>query len=209
MKRLVIIVAMIVAPIMTFGQGLFDKYEDMDEVTSVVFTKKVFRMLAELKLDLDDPEAQEVMDMAANITGLKVLTTGDPKVSAQMKADVDGYLRSASLEELMRIKDGDQTVKFYVKEGKDDNHVKELLMFVTGLKEAMKDQDITINGEKRELETVILSLTGDIDLRQSYKFKRKTKVIVYNLLRNLRFHLIMCFKCTLTTLVVLTILHWR
>ena len=176
MKRLVIIVALIVAPIMTFGQGLFDKYEDMDEVTSVVFTKKVFRMLAELKLDLDDPEAQEVMDMAANITGLKVLTTGDPKVSAQMKADVDGYLRSASLEELMRIKDGDQTVKFYVKEGKDDNHVKELLMFVTGLKEAMKGQDITINGEKRELETVILSLTGDIDLRQVSKLANKMDV---------------------------------
>jgi len=176
MKKLAIIVALIVAPIMTFGQGLFDKYESMDEVTSVVFTKKVFRMLAELKLDLDDPEAQEVMDMAGNITGLKVLTTDDKNVSAQMKADVDKYLGSAALEELMRMKDGDQTVKFYVKEGKDDNHVKELLMFVTGLKEVMKDNDITINGEKRQFETVVLSLTGDIDLRQVSKLANKMDV---------------------------------
>jgi len=176
MKKLILIIAILVSPIVASGQSLFDKYEENEEVTSIVFTKKVFRMLAELKIDLDDPEAQEVLDMASNITGLKVLTTGDATVSAQMKTDVDKYLRSSDLEELMRIKDGDQTVKFYVKEGKDDNHVKELLMFVTGLKDAMKGQDITINGEKRELETVLLSLTGDIDLRQVSKLANKMDV---------------------------------
>ncbi len=176
MKKLVLIIAILLAPMVTFGQSLFDKYEENEEVSSVIFTKKVFKMLAELKIDLDDPEAQEVLDMASNITGLKVLTTGDPTVSANMKADVDKYLRSSDLEELMRIKDGEQTVKFYVKEGKDDNHVKELLMFVTGLKEAMKGQDITINGEKREFETVLLSLTGDIDLRQVAKLANKMDV---------------------------------
>lgn len=176
MKKLILAIAILVAPIAASGQSLFDKYEENEEVTSIVFTKKVFRMLAELKIDLDDPEAQEVLDMASNITGLKVLTTGDAAVSAQMKADVDKYLKSSDLEELMRIKDGGQTVKFYVKEGKDDNHVKELLMFVTGLKETLKDQNISINGEKRELETVLLSLTGDIDLRQVSKLANKMDV---------------------------------
>ncbi|NND51329.1 MAG: DUF4252 domain-containing protein [Flavobacteriaceae bacterium] len=176
MKKLVLIIAILVTPIFSFGQGLFDKYEDNEEVTSVVFTQKVFRMLAELKLDIDDPEAKEVLDMASNITGLKVLTTGDETVSANMKADVERYLKSSELEELMRIKDGGQTVKFYVKEGKDDNHVKELLMFATGLKEMMKDNDISINGEKREMETVLLSLTGDIDLRQVSKLANKMDV---------------------------------
>ena len=60
-------------------------------------------------------------------------------------------------------------MKFYVKEGKDENHVKELLMFVNGLKEMTKGQDITINGEKREFESVIISITGDIDLRELSK----------------------------------------
>jgi hypothetical protein len=176
MKKLILAIAILVAPMAATGQSLFDKYEENEEVTSIVFTKKVFRMLAELKIDLDDPEAQEVLDMASNITGLKVLTTGDATVSSQMKSDVDRYLKSSDLEELMRIKDGDQTVKFYVKEGKDDNHVKELLMFVTGLKETLKAQNISINGEKRELETVLLSLTGDIDLRQVSKLANKMDV---------------------------------
>ena len=42
-------------------------------------------------------------------------------------------------------------------------------MFVSGLKEMTKGQNIKINGEKREIETVVLSLTGDIDLRQISK----------------------------------------
>ena len=53
--------------------------------------------------------------------------------------------------------------------GKDENHVKELLMFVNGIKEMTQGQDITINGKKREIETVLLTLTGDIDLRQISK----------------------------------------
>ena len=76
----------------------------------------------------------------------------------------------------MRMKDGNQTVNFYVKEGKDENHVKELLMVINGLKELTKDEDIKINGKKREFETVLLSLTGDIDLRQISKMTEKMNV---------------------------------
>ena len=58
----------------------------------------------------------------------------------------------------MRIKDKDANVKFYVREGKDSDHVSELLMFVTELK--------NVEAEGRKFETVVLSLTGDIDLNQ-------------------------------------------
>ena len=176
MKKLVLIIAIIVAPVMSFGQSLFDKYEDLDEVTSVVVNQKMFNMLSQIDVKTDDPEADEYISMVQNLKSLKVLTTGDAATAAKMKADVEKYLRSADLEELMRIKDGDQTVKFYVKEGKDDNHVKELLMFVNGLKEMTKNENITINGKKREIETVILSLTGDIDLRQVSKLTNQMNV---------------------------------
>jgi hypothetical protein len=176
MKKLVVIFAIALAPVVTFGQSVFDKFEDMDGVTSVIVNQKMFKMLMDLQIQTDDPEAQEMIDMVGKITGLKVLTTGDDKISAEMNSTFNSYLKSSNLQELMRIKDGDQTVKFYVKEGKDDNHVKELLMFVNGLKELTKGQDININGEKREIETVLLSLTGDIDLRQISKLTNKMNV---------------------------------
>lgn len=169
LKKAILMVALIAAPVVSFGQSIFDKYEDMQDVASVVVNQKMFSMLASIDVDMDDPEAQQMMDMVKKITSLKVFTTDNEKISADMNSTVAKYLKSSQLEELMRIKDGDQTVKFYVKEGKDENHVKELLMFVNGLKEMTQGQDITINGKKREFESVLLTLTGDIDLRQISK----------------------------------------
>lgn len=176
MKKLLIITALLLTPVITFAQGVFDKFEENSEVSSFVINQKMFRMLATIDVDMDDPEDQEFMEMAKKITGLKVFTTGSEKVSADMKSTVDKYLKSSSLEELMRFKDGEQTIKFYVKEGKDENHVKELLMFMTGLKEMTKGKNIEINGKKREFETLVLSLTGDIDLRQVSKITNKMDV---------------------------------
>ncbi len=176
MKKVIAIIALIVAPMVSGAQSIFDKYEDMPEVASVIVNQKMFSMIASIDIDMDDPEAQEYMNMVKKITGLKVFTTGDEAVSADMKATLNKYLKSSDLEELMRIKDGNQTVKFYVKEGKDENHVKELLMFVTGLKEIMDEDGIEINGKKREIETVLLTLTGDIDLRQVSKITNQMDI---------------------------------
>ncbi|MBV7267641.1 DUF4252 domain-containing protein [Winogradskyella luteola] len=168
MKKIVIIAAIMLTSMTSFSQSVFDKFEDLEGVTSVILNQKMFKMLATMGVDIDDPEAKEYVQMAKSITGFKVFTTGDKGISSDMKATVTKYLKSSDLEELMRIKDGEQTVKFYVKEGKDENHVKELLMFITGLKE-MTGGEVKINGEKREFETVIMTLTGDIDLRQVSK----------------------------------------
>jgi hypothetical protein len=176
MKNLVIIVAMAMTSLTSYGQSIFDQFEDMDGVTSVVVNSKMFSMLANIDINTDDPESQAFVDMVKKITSLKVLTTGDATISDQMKSKVTSYLNGSNLEELMRMKDGDQTVKIYVKEGKDEYHVKELLMFVNGLKEITSGQDITINGKKRDIETVILSLTGDIDLRQISKLTDKMDI---------------------------------
>jgi hypothetical protein len=176
MKRIIVSLAVMLISVTGFSQSVFDKFEDLEEVTSVILNQKMFKMLATMGMDTNDPEMKEYMDMANNITGFKVFTTGDEKISADMNATVTKYLKSSELEELMRIKDGDQTVKFYVKEGKDENHVKELLMFISGLKEMTKGQNIEINGEKREFETVIMTLTGDIDLRQISKITNQMDI---------------------------------
>jgi len=168
-RKCILVLGLVFLSASSYSQSIFDKFEDKEDVGSVILNQKMFRMLATMGVNLDDPEMKEYADMASKITSFKVFTTDNVKTSAEMKSSVTQYLRSSDLEELMRIKEGDQTVKFYVKEGKDENHVKELLMFVTGLKEMMKESDIKINGKKREIETVIMTLTGDIDLRQISK----------------------------------------
>jgi len=81
-----------------------------------------------------------------------------------MEDEVNKYLKNTNLEELMRVKDGDSNVKIYVKEGKSDAYVKELFMFV-------KD-----GGDNSSGETVIISLTGDIELSQIAKLTQKMNI---------------------------------
>lgn len=165
MKKYIVLTAVMLAPILGFSQSLFDKFEDLDEVTSVVVNKSMFNLLAKIDVEIDDKEAQDFMDIASSLKSLKVFTTDNQSIGADMKASVDKHLKSSTMEELMRIKDKDTNVKFYIKEGRDSDHVSELLMFVTGLKE--------IEADGRKFETVLLSLTGDIDLNKINSLTKK------------------------------------
>ncbi len=176
MKKLILILAIAILPVASFAQSIFDQFEDLDGVTSVVVNQNMFKLLSKIDVETSDPESQEYINMIENLTSLKVLTTGDEAISAKMKGEVNRYLKKSKLQELMRVKDGEQTVKFYIKEGKNEDYVSELLMFITGLKEVTKDADVTINGHKREFETVLLTLTGDIDLKQISKLTNQMDI---------------------------------
>ncbi|RIV68432.1 DUF4252 domain-containing protein [Flagellimonas aequoris] len=165
MRKHILILLMTVLPLAGFSQSLFDKFEDMDEVTSVVVNKSMFNLLAKIDVEVDDPEARDFMDIASSLKSLKVFTTDNKNIGADMKSAVNSYLGSSKLEELMRIKDKDANVKFYIKQGRDDDHVSELLMFVTGIKD--------VEADGRKFETVILSLTGDIDLNKINSLTKK------------------------------------
>ena len=160
MKKIIIAAIVGLLPILGTSQSIFDKYEDMDEVGVVIVNQGMIDLLTTIGENAEDKEAKEFMDVVSGLSGLKVFITESDEVSLDMRTTVSKYLRSSSLEELMRVKDQDTHVKFYVKYGKDENHVNELLMFVTGIDKAKMGH----NG--RDIETVLLTLTGDIDLRK-------------------------------------------
>jgi len=174
MKKSIILfaLAIILMPLTAFAQNdIFSKYSDNTNVTYVSIKPKMFQMLAKMDINPEDAEAKEFMQMVNSITSFKTLATDDKSIAA----DVSKWVKSRAndLEELMEVKDNGMIVKFYVKEGKDEDHVAELLMFVNGLDAVMGDTDININGKKRSLETVIVSFTGDIDLNQISKLTKK------------------------------------
>lgn len=140
-------------PFANYAQvSIFDKFEAMDEVTSIIVNKEAFKMLSKFKGST--PEAKEYAEMVKDLESLKVFTTESAIVANQMSDVVSKYLKSAKLVELMRVKDKDANVKIYIRPGKDENHVSELLMFVSDLKNQGNQQ------------SVILSLTGEIDLNK-------------------------------------------
>lgn len=160
MKKLAVVVAIAFLPVFGMSQSIFDKYEDMDHVGSIIINKGLIELASSIGAMSDDAEAKEFMDIASGLNGVKVFMTENAKVSRDMASTVQTYLKSAKLEELMRVNDKDVNVKFYVREGGKQDHVTELLMFVSGLEKT------EIGPMGRKLETVLVSLTGDIDLNK-------------------------------------------
>lgn len=173
MKKQIIIavMAILMMPLTGFSQDVFEKYSENENVSFISIKPKMFQMLAKMDMDTDDAEAKAYIDMVNSITSFKTMATDDKSISSDIIKWVGS--RSASLEELMEVKDEGVTMKFYVKEGKDEDHVSELLMFINGLDAIIKDSNISVNGKKRSVETVVISLTGDIDLNQISKLTQK------------------------------------
>lgn len=148
MKKAILTLVLVLSANIFFGQQtLFDKFEDQDKVTAIVVNKKMFELMSKMKVN--DKETQQYVDLLKKLDNLKVFVTENDSKANEMKSIADKYLKSASLEELMRVNQDGKNVKIFVRSGGKDSQVKELFMFVEG---APKQQ------------TVLLSLTGDFDL---------------------------------------------
>jgi hypothetical protein len=169
-----LLMAIMLLPLTSMAQDIFAKYAESPDVTYVSIKPKMFQMLAKMDINTDDPEAQEYIKMVNSITSFKVITTDNKAISTDVTSWVNS--RKNSLEELMVVKDDGVNMTFYVKEGRDSDHVSEFLMFVDGLSAITKDANIEMNGKKREFETVVVSLTGDIDLNQISKLTQKMNI---------------------------------
>ena len=173
-KLIVLVMAIMLLPFTGMAQkDIFEKYSDNSDVTYVSIKPKMFQMIAKMGINVEDAEAKAYMDMVQSITSFKTIVTDSKLISADISKWVKS--RSGGLEELMEIKDDGSEVKFYIKEGKDADHVKELLIFVNGI-DKMMDDKIEINGKERKIETVVVSLTGDIDLNQISKLTDKMNI---------------------------------
>lgn len=164
MKKTLIALALILAPMVGFAQGYFDKFEDENDVTSVIVTKNMFKLLAEIDVESNDPEVKDYMNMVNNLENIKIFITENPNIKSQMMKSVDSYISSnKNLSELMRVKDDGKFIKFYSKEGSSSNIVSELLMFLDG----------NVDGKD---QAIIMSITGKIDLKQISKLTKDLNV---------------------------------
>ncbi len=160
MKKIVLYIS-ILSFGLTYGQNLFDKYEDMDGVTSIIATEDMFEMLS--SIEPEGNEAKEEMSLLKDLTGLKVFSTEKADLKQQFVKDFNAYVQQNQMKELLRINDDKANVKFYVIKGDKPYLTKELVMILTG--------------KNNNNEIVILDITGNIDLRKLSKLNKKVKVV--------------------------------
>lgn len=152
MKKFILTLVVFITTNTFFAQSVFDKFDGLDNVTSIIVNNKMFDLMSKVKVEGTDKETQQYMALIKKLDNLKVFMTTSNKIANDMKQASDSFLKTSKLDELMRVNDSGRNVKIYVKSGASDSQIKELFMF--------------IEGSGKENQTVIMSLTGDFDLNE-------------------------------------------
>lgn len=131
-----------------FGQSdaiskFFDKYIDDEQFTVVYISPKMMEMI--VNLGEEEGDAEEVDEVLSGIEGIRILTTEHDALRYYQEAL--SVLELNKYEVLMQVRDGDENVRFLVKE--EGPKVKELLLVVGGKE-----------------DFVLMSFVGNIDLKK-------------------------------------------
>ncbi len=135
----------------------FDQYVEDERFTVVYISSKMFQMISKLDIDEinEDPDAKVAMEMVNDLKGLRVLTTEEN--TKEFYNEAISKINTDEYEVLMTVRDGDENVRFWVKEG--SNVINELLLLVGG-----------------EDNFVLLSFLGKIDLNKISKLANQIDI---------------------------------
>jgi hypothetical protein len=169
MKKLSAILLLSVMSTMAFAQNdvitkLFDKYYDDENFTKVSVTSKMFELFTEV--EPGDEDEKEILEAISKLKGLKVLVADSIGNSRQLFDQSVKDVKKAGYEELMQVKDAKEDLEFLISES--DGIIDELVMIVGGHK-----------------QFVILSLYGEIDLKQMSKLSKSMRVTGMKYLENI------------------------
>ena len=155
MRKIILLILLTVASMVTSAQSLFDTLEDMDGVDMVVVNKDMFELLSKFNPDkMKDNKAMQIFAMINDLKSFKRFSTDDSFIADKMEIMTNTAIKKHNLTELMRIKEDDSRIKIYVKATKNKEYVSEVLMFIKGIDKQSKGIS----------KSMIMSLTGVIDI---------------------------------------------
>lgn len=135
MKKIFIICTLVLSHFFNvYGQKnkldqLFDKYQDVEGVTSIKIAKPMFGMLS--NLNLGDAELDQIKPLLSKIDGLKVLITENTKGElANVNKEISSYLSNLNYSEIMSVKNAGSKVKFLSSEAKNDGTLDNMLLSI-------------------------------------------------------------------------------
>jgi len=166
MKKIIVLIAFIVAPMFANAQSIFDSLEDMDGVDMVIVTKDAFELLNKFKskdIKSDGNEVMQAFEIINDLKEFKMFSTSNLEIASKMEKMVNSSIKNSNLTQLMRIKQDDSRIKIYVKATKNKDYVSEVLMFIKGIDKESKGMS----------EAMVMSLTGNIDINKMSDFTDK------------------------------------
>ncbi|MEQ1586796.1 MAG: DUF4252 domain-containing protein [Cyclobacteriaceae bacterium] len=170
MKKLMVGIVMMAVAVAAQAQGdaiskFFSKYQNDETFSQVNMSSKMFSLMA--NLEVENPEDQEVVNMISKLKGLKILAKEEARNSRELYKEALGMIPAKEYEELMSVRDKDKDMKFFIKES--GGKISELVMVAGGNEEFM-----------------LLTLFGEIDLKQVSKISKKMNIDGLEHLENIK-----------------------
>lgn len=119
MKRTYIITLLLsLCSLFTYAQeSFFDKYADMEGVTSVYISKAMLSLMLSLMPDMKTEEIY-IGELASKLDNIQILNCEKASVTAQIKKDISYISPKNGYQELIRINDEGEKVTIFQKQNK-------------------------------------------------------------------------------------------
>ena len=146
---------------------LFEKYYNDESFTKVSVSSKMFDLFT--KIEPGDEDEKEILDAISKLKGLKVLAADSVANPKKIYDEVISKIASNGYDELMEVKDAEENMKFMIHE-----------------KGPIIDELVMVVGGKRHF--VVISLYGEIDLKNISKLSKSMNVKGMEYLQNMDEH---------------------
>ena len=135
---------MIFCSVLSYGQqSYFDKYADMDGVTSVYITKSMLSLFPQGNTNIN---GVNIGNIANRLDNIQILSADEKDIIAQLRKETSNINTKNGYEELLRIREDGTKTTIYFNEKKKK---KEFVLLVD-------DKD----------EFTIISIVGDLTLKE-------------------------------------------
>lgn len=163
MKKFIVIAAAMLLTVSAFaqdGRSIYNKYSDGKGVTSVYVSPSMFKLMRRIPdIDLGNGDVN-LSPVIKSLDGLYIINAVNSNIGADLKADVDKFVKKGTYELLMEAKDDGDKVEIYT--AGDD---KIITSFVLLALEPNGSTFICFSGQipREELEKAIAGAAGMMD----------------------------------------------
>ncbi|MDE5647881.1 MAG: DUF4252 domain-containing protein [Muribaculaceae bacterium] len=122
MKRIYIFAVIVLMAVVSGSaqqiSKFFDKYDDVEDVTSVYVSKAMLRMMPDVKTgDMD------LSGLSGKLDCIRILSSNNNDMARKLKTDADKVLNANGYEVLVKVSEGKEKTNIYMKS--DDKGVNE------------------------------------------------------------------------------------
>ena len=134
-------------------QSFFDKYAEMDGVTSVYITKSMLSLFPKGQTNVN---GINIGDIASRLDNIQILSADEQPIVDKLRKETSHINTRNGYEELMRVREDGEKTTIYFKDGKKD-----------------KKEFVLLQDSKDEF--TIISIVGDLTLQEIQGIINKTE----------------------------------